>query len=337
MAVIKANAYGHGMLPVARALADDVDAFAVARLAEARTLRAAGIDTPIVVLGGALGPDDIADGISLDVQLGIHDQQQIHWIVGGKKPLATAWLKIDTGMHRLGLEPDEAPAAIETLRPYVRDLRLMTHFSNADDPDDPTTRDQLARFLPVIEDFEGDVSVANSPGILGWTDEIDRLRSSRHKGRLWVRPGLALYGISPFSGQTGAGLGLEPAMVFESTLISVKPLLAGEPVGYGGTWSAERDTLLGVIAVGYGDGYTRYIPAGTPVLVNGRLVAVAGRVSMDLTAVDLGPDAADRVGDRAILWGEDLPVEEVARHAGTIPYQLVTGVTHREACVLEES
>ncbi len=212
----------------------------------------------------------------------------------------------------------------------------MTHFSSADDLEDRTTAAQIERFLQVIEGFEGDVSIANSAAILGWQDELNAFAKLRSEGCLWVRPGLVLYGISPFPDKCGADLGLKPAMRFESQLIAVKPLGKGEAVGYGGTWHSGRDTMLGIVAAGYGDGYTRYIPAGSPVIVNGRHVKIAGLVSMDLTAVDLGPDATDQPGDPVLLWGDELPVEEVAIHAGTIPYQLVCGVSNREAYEFED-
>jgi len=335
MAVIKANAYGHGMMPIAKTLAD-VDCLAVARLAEAKVLRRAGIDQPIALLGGVLSRQDLVEALSLELHLGVHDEQQIRWLEEQTDVTAVAWLKIDTGMNRLGIDPANAADAMARLGNCVQDLRLMTHFSSADDPDVPTTTEQLARFLPLIEGFDGDVSVANSAGVLAWAETLEQLGDVREQGRLWIRPGLALYGISPFAGGNGMDLGLEPAMQFEATLMSVKKLAAGDRVGYGGSWQAERDTVMGVIAAGYGDGYSRYIPTGTPVLLNGRKVPVIGRVSMDATTVDLGTGAADQVGDRVILWGEGLPVEEVAEHAGTIPYQLVTGVSHRESPVIEE-
>jgi len=334
MAVIKANAYGHGMLPVAATL-EDVDCLAVARLEEARKLRNAGVDKSIALLGGVLSLEEIEEAALLDIQLGVHDEQQIRWLEEYNGPSPTVWLKIDTGMNRLGIHPSNAADAIARLRSCVIDLCLMTHFSSADNPEDSTTQDQLSRFLPFIHDFDGDVSVANSAGLLGWEDVLAPLEEFAQQGRLWIRPGLALYGISPFPGCSGADLGLEPVMQFESTLMSVKELHAGDRVGYGGTWQADKDTMLGIVAAGYGDGYTRYIPTGTPVLVNGRRVPVVGRVSMDLTAVDLGADASDRMGDRVVLWGDQLPVEEIAECAGTIPYQLLTGVTHRENPIYE--
>jgi alanine racemase len=336
MAVVKANAYGHGLEPVCAAL-DNVDAFAVARLAEARALRDAGIDTPVVLLGGILSASDIGEALALDVRLGIHHAQQLEWLEAHPSRAEFAWLKVDTGMHRLGVHPDDAADSIERLRECSETIGLMTHFASADDKNNPMTLQQIERFLSLTEGFDGHVSIANSAAVLGWGDPLEHLDSFVQQGRLWIRPGLSIYGISPFPGKTGPEIGLQPAMQFEARLMSVKPIRAGSRVGYGGTWEAQADTVLGIIAVGYGDGYSRYIPSGAPVLVNDRRVQVAGRISMDLAAVDLGPDTRDEVGDPVVLWGDALPVEEIADCAGTIPYQLVTGVTHREAPVYENS
>ena len=181
------------------------------------------------------------------------------------------------------------------------------------------------------------MSIANSAALLSWDEVLAIFPEINREGRLWIRPGVALYGLSPFPDQTGADLGLMPAMQLESRLLSVKRLSKGDRVGYGGDWRAAQESTLGIVSVGYGDGYSRNIPSGTPVLVNGRRAAVAGRVSMDLTAIDLGPGAEDVVGDPVILWGEGLPVEEIAKAAGTIPYTLVTGVTHRESPIYPDS
>jgi len=336
VAVIKGNAYGHGMLAAADALSD-ADAFGVARLSEARTLRQAGIDKQVVLLGGVFSGSDLDEAIALQISLGIHRNEQIKWLEDCDGGAVSVWLKIDTGMNRLGFHIDKAAGALARLQECaaVRDLKLMTHFANADDPDDTTTRVQIEKFKHVIEGFDGDVSVANSAGLFAWTDVLQEFAEIRAAGRLWIRPGIALYGVSPLRDISAAELGLRAAMQFESRLFAVKPLRAGEPVGYGGTWKSACDTVLGIVAVGYGDGYTRYIPTGTPVLVNGRRVPVVGVISMDLTAVDLGPGAVDRAGDAVILWGDGLPVETIAGYAGTVPYQLVTGVTHREEAVIE--
>ena len=334
MAVVKANAYGHGIVPVARAL-DGVDALAVARMSEAKTLREAGIGTPIILLGGLASPDDLVDAANLDVELAFHDEEQIRWLTASGKTLDSAWIKVDTGMHRLGLLPESVGKAVEALGERVGHLKLLTHFASADEAGNPATSEQMDRFLSLAGHFDGDVSVANSAAVTGWKVELERLTEVVGSDRIWIRPGLALYGLSPLAGRSGSELGLVPAMQLESRLLSVKRIPAGACVGYGGTWEADSATTLGVVAAGYGDGYSRYIPTGTPVLVNERRVPVVGRVSMDLTAVDLGPDASDQTGDPVILWGPDLPVEEIAAHAGTIPYQLVTGVTHREPPIYE--
>jgi alanine racemase len=309
MAVVKANAYGHGMLQVAQALSA-VDCLAVARLAEARKLREANIKTPIALLGGVLSGDDYAEVDALGIHAGVQDEQQIQWLEQSAKTVPVAWLKIDTGMTRLGIDYRHARAAIKR-----------------------STREQLDRFLALLDEFDGDISVANSPSLLGWSDDLARISA---QGRLWIRPGLSLYGISPFADQCGADLGLSPAMQFEAHLISVKKIRKGTKVGYGGTWQAEEETILGVVAAGYGDGYSRYIPTGTPVMVNGREVPVVGRISMDLTTVDLGPAATDKTGDPVLLWGDELPVERIADCANTIPYQLLSGVTHREKPIYED-
>ena len=336
MAVIKANGYGHGLLPVARCLAG-ADCFAVARLKEATDLRDAGIDSPIALLGGVLSERDLVTAIDLDMQLGLHNESQVVWLERFGRAEATVWLKIDTGMNRLGFWPHEAPDLIDRLQncTAVSDLRVMTHLANADNVQDDTTVSQIDQFRAIVDGFDGDISIANSAGILGWEKELEVFAEQRSNGRLWVRPGLALYGISPFADQCGADFGLQPAMRFESRLIAVKALGKGDAVGYGGTWQAERDTILGIVAAGYGDGFSRFIPEGSPVIVNNRPVNVAGLVSMDLTAVDLGPAAIDEVGDPVLLWGDELPIEEIAKNAGTISYQLLCGITNREDCVFE--
>ena len=335
MAVVKANAYGHGLPEVARSLGD-IDGFAVARFAEASRLRDAGVSSGIVVLGGPLSAGDLGRASDLALQIAVHEREQLAWLGRSSVRLKRIWLKVDTGMRRLGFYPDAVAECLDIVRRHADQVGLMTHFASAEETSDPTTEEQVSRFLPLIEDFEGDVSVQNTAGLLRWRECPERLAELRDEGRLWIRPGLALYGLSPFAGRNGRELGLRPAMQLESRLLSVKPIRAGDRVGYGGAWTAPEDTVLGVVAAGYGDGYPRQLPSGTPVLVNGRRVAVAGRISMDLMTVDLGSHAADRVGDTVVLWGDDLPAEEIAAAAGTIPYTLVTGVTHREPAIYED-
>ncbi len=330
MATVKANAYGHGLVPVAEELSG-ADALAVARLVEAKRLRASGIETPIVLLGGATTDNELKQAVTLNCTLVVHGMQQVEIIEQSKLPLGRVWLKIDTGMHRLGIRPSAVSEALERLASTQRVERvgLMTHMANADTPGDPMTRRQLDGFVALTKGFDGDISIANSALLLANAEELSDRKRWGHTGDMWVRPGISLYGISPFLGRVGASMGLRPVMQFEAALIDVKTIARGEPVGYGGTWSAARETVIGMVSAGYGDGYSRFLPSGTPVLVNGRRAPVVGAISMDLTTVDLGPGATDKVGDRVVLWGDGLPVEEIAGLGGTIPYTLVSGITDR--------
>jgi len=331
MAVIKANAYGHGMVHVAQHLTD-VDAFAVARVPEAGELRRNGITRPIVLLAGVMDVAELKAAVEWDCQPVVHSREQLDLLDTLAAGKLTVWLKIDSGMNRLGFSPDEAPQIIQRLKasPVVAELRLMTHLSSADELHASTTDEQLARFRPVATGFDGDVSIGNTPGTLGWPIITNARQEFGFSGDNWVRPGIALFGISPFGDRTGVELGLKPVMQFEARLIAVKPLPAGARVGYKGSYQSETDTMLGVISAGYGDGYSRHFRSGTPVLINGRIVPLIGNVSMDMIAVDLGPSPPDRIGDIATLWGDGLPVESVAPWANAIPYELVCGVMNRE-------
>jgi len=331
MAVIKANAYGHGMLTVAKSL-NGADAFAVARLPEALQLRHAGIDKPIVLLAGVMSAEELHIAFEQHFEPVVHDIGQVSMLERARGISGTVWLKFDTGMNRLGFPPDAAPRLMRMLEASdaVRELRLMTHFASADELDNPATDEQLNAFAEIARGFDGAVSIANTPATLGWPQVVDARATLGFGGDTWIRPGIALFGISPFADRTGKDLGLQPVMQFEARLIAVKPLYAGARVGYKGAYISECDTTLGIIAAGYGDGYSRHFRCGTPVLINGRRVPLIGNVSMDMSAVDLGQDAADSVGDLATLWGDDLPVEELAPWADAIPYELVCGVMNRE-------
>lgn len=328
MAAIKADAYGHGLIRAALALAA-ADALAVARPSEGLALRRAGIATPIVVLDGVLDAEELraCAGEALDVV--VHRSAQLELLRGldASRPLGV-WLKVDSGMHRLGVAPAEAAALHHALSvlPAVRGpVGMMTHLAEADAAEAQPTQRQYECFSAALTGCAGPRSLANSAALLRWPwTHAD-----------WVRPGIMLYGISPFAQQTGASLRLQAAMRLTGTLIEVRTLAAGEAVGYGAAWRAPAQTMLGVIATGYGDGYPRHAPSGTPVWLNGRRVSLAGRVSMDLITVDLGPGATDRPGDTAELWGPQQPVEEVAAAAGTIGYELVCGVTRRTTVTVE--
>jgi alanine racemase len=322
MAVIKANAYGHGLVPAARALAA-TDGFAVARLEEGLALRAAGLANPILLLEGVFGAEQLAAAAAQRLELMVHSLEQLELLEGrAGTEVVAAWIKLDSGMNRLGFRAEQFAAAYERLR-RVRnvapDPTLVTHLASADDRDDPMTDEQLRVFAAATAGLSGERSIANSAALLARPDA---------RGD-WVRPGLMLYGLSPFAAGTGADLDLRPAMTLRTAVIAVKDVRAGETVGYGGTWRAGRHTRMAVVAAGYGDGYPRSLPSGAPVLVNGRRAPLIGRVSMDMLTVDVTDLGDVASGDPVVLWGAGLPVEEVAARAGTISYELVCGVSQR--------
>lgn len=332
MAVIKANAYGHGLETVAQSLGG-ANSFAVARLPEAVRLHESGIDKPVVLLSGVLTAIELADAVGRGFEIVVHCPEQVELLEAFNAGKATVWLKFDTGMNRLGFEPTRARELIDRLHdcPAVGELRLMSHLASADELDSATTEEQLAVFREIVDGFDGAVSIANTPATLGWPTIAAARDTLGFTGDHWIRPGIGLFGISPFADKTGSDLGLKPVMQFEARLIATKALKEGARVGYQGRYRSQRDSVLGIISAGYGDGYTRHFRTGTPVLLNDRQVPMIGNVSMDLIAVDLGPDATDRVGDIATLWGDGLPVETVAPWADAIPYELVCGVMNREA------
>jgi len=320
-AVLKADAYGHGLPQVAETLAQ-ADGFAVARVEEALRLREGGVHRPLLVLGGFFDRDQlkVASRHRLDVVLHQHYQLALLESTPLERPVRT-WLKVDTGMHRLGFHLDEAGAAARRLAacPGCAGAPCwMTHLADADDLADRLTSQQT-RLMRSVADPGAELSIANSAGVLGWPE------THAH----WVRPGIMLYGVSPFLNEVGSQRGLLPVMTLEARLIARRTLRRGERVGYGGTYVCPQDMPGGVVAIGYGDGYPRHAPSGTPVLVNGSRVPLVGRVSMDLVIVDLRSRPDARVGDSVVLWGRGLPVEEVAAMAGTIGYELLTGVTRR--------
>ncbi len=320
-AAVKAEGYGHGLVRVARTL--DADAFAVACLEEALILREAGVAQPILLLEGVFEAAELPPCARHGLEIAVHHPEQARMLEHARleRPVRV-WLKIDTGMHRLGLAPEAIPAVWRRLRdcPAVHpDTGLMSHLARADERDCDYTPRQLRTFEAATGGLPGERSLANSAGILGWPDtHFD-----------WVRPGIMLYGASPFVDSLAPDEDLRPVMTFHTRLISIKRLRQGEPVGYGGTWICPEEMDVGVAAVGYGDGYPRHAPSGTPVLVNGREAALIGRVSMDMITLDLRRHPEARIGDSVVLWGQGLPVERIAQAAGTISYTLLCGVTAR--------
>ena len=322
LAVIKANAYGHGIVPTAVALAS-ADGFAVARLEEGIALRAAGLRQRVLLLEGVFSPDQLRLAADHEFDIMVHEPEQLAMLEAhdAARPYRV-WFKVDSGMNRLGFKPAQVPAALARLAGCAgvdKPLTLVTHLANADDQDDARSMEQIRLFDRLTAGVEGERSIANSAAIIGCP--------SARTG--WLRPGLMLYGMSPYASGSGEALGLKPAMTLATRVIAVKSIESGERVGYGGTWRARRSTRLAIAAVGYGDGYPRNTASGTPVLVGGRRASLAGRVSMDMIAIDVTELPSVTVGDPVVLWGPGVPVEEVARAAGTIPYELVCGVSQR--------
>ncbi len=323
MAVVKADAYGHGLERVAHALSD-ADAFGVAMLEDARRLRSFGLVQPILLLSGFNDAADLPEVRALGLEVAVHHASQLDILAqaGNDGAPIRCWLKVDSGMHRLGFPPDrvrDAHARLSALPGVSGDIVLMNHFASSDDFGGPQTREQLRVFHDCTAGLPGQRSLANSAAVLGWPESHGD----------WVRPGGALYGMSVAAGRTGGDFGLRPAMAFTTGLIAVNRVCRGEPIGYSATWTCPEDMLVGVAAAGYGDGYPRHAPSGTPVLVSGRPAAIVGRVSMDLLAIDLRRHPDARPGDEVLLWGPGVPVEVVAEAAGTIAYQLTCSITGR--------
>lgn len=317
MAVIKASAYGHGMLTAAAQL-DAADMFALAMPQEAFVLRQSGCTKPILVLHGFSTIEELEKFSTLTISTVVHQSQQLNQLLESRlcAPL-DVWLKVDTGMHRLGISSDNVAAYLDQLRnsDNVRNVYLMSHFANADNVDNKLNNSQLYSFLNVTNNADVSRSMANSAAIM-------RLPQSHFEV---VRPGIMLYGSSPFSDASAADLDLRAVMQFESELIDIKPVRAGESIGYGSTFNVEKDLIMGIVAAGYGDGYPRHAQSGTPVWLNGQRCGLLGRVSMDSISIDLS-DVDVSIGDRVVLWGNELSVDEVAAASGSIAYELLCNV-----------
>lgn len=318
-AVVKANAYGHGLSRALRGLAA-ADGFAVLTLEEAANLRLMGIEKPILLLEGMFGADEVATCAELDLWPVLHHSGQIDWLEQQPpaRPLRV-FLKFDTGMHRLGFPLADHAAVVARVRGLasVAGITLMTHFAQADEAAGVDW--QLQPFLGETARHGLPWSSANSAALL------------RYPGTqgAWVRPGIMLYGASPFAEVPAERLGLRPAMTLQSEIISVQGLRAGEGVGYSQLFRAQRAMRVGIVACGYADGYPRHAPTGTPVLVNGRVSRTLGRVSMDMLCVDLSECADAGVGSGVVLWGEGLPVDSVAAAANTSSYELLCALAGR--------
>jgi alanine racemase len=319
--VVKANAYGHGLLRVAGALTDTTDGFALIELDGAIALRESGIRQPILMLEGFYDAEELPAFAEYGLTTVIHSRLQLDAFCAAPLPVRLpVYLKVNTGMNRLGIEPGEVSAALDQIKRsrMAASVTLMTHFADADG--ERGVSQQMSVFSEMALPGKVPASLANSAGLL------------RHEGTRadWVRPGIMLYGSSPFPEKSAAELDLKPVMTLESQLIAVRDLKPGDRVGYGGAFTAEQPMRIGVVACGYADGYPRHAPNGTPVLVDGSRTQIIGRVSMDKLCVDLS-GLPEKVGAGAIvtLWGEGLPVDEVATAAGTISYQLFCNISAR--------
>lgn len=325
LAVIKANAYGHGAIQCAQALSSLADGFAVAILDEAVTLREAGVRVPILVLEGVFSPEELRLAVALDLWLVVHSEEQIRMLECRSAPPARLhiWLKIDTGMHRAGLDPRQVMSAHRRLvrSGRVRAITLMSHFACADDPDGAMTRTQIERFDRATALLPGPRSLCNSAGIAWWPEAR----------RDWARPGIMLYGAEPARQSIP---GLKPVMAFRSRIIATRSLEAGESLGYGAAYTAPARKRIGLVCAGYADGYPQNAPSGTPIAVDGQRTTLVGRVSMDLITVDLTDLPGANPGSTVELWGPRVPLNAIAEATGRLAYELLCGVkraplTHR--------
>ncbi|MEH6557229.1 MAG: alanine racemase [Oceanicoccus sp.] len=330
MAMVKADAYGHGLIEVA-AILNAADGLAVARAEEALKLRAAGIEQRILILGGLLNPTDLKECCRHSIDIVIHNVSQANDFLTATLPTPmNIWLKIDSGMHRLGLSADEFQHYQQRLScsPNTNEILGMTHFSSADADSSEQTQQQQTLFEQVVSGFSAPQSLANSAAI------IKRPQSHRD----WVRPGIMLYGANPLpaDSQQLFPVNLHPAMTLSSKVLATRLVKSGDSVGYNARWTAPSDRIIATVGVGYGDGYPRHAPNDTPVLVNGRRAGLVGAVSMDLITIDVSNCGPVSVGDEVTLWGnassgQQLLAEEVAQWAETISYELFTSVTARVA------
>ena len=317
LAVVKANAYGHGAIPCAQALSDTADGFAVAFTAEALELRAAGITAPILVLEGCFDQDELLAAHAANLWVAIHQEAQLRALETATLPAHSVhvWLKIDSGMHRAGFALDAVYTVYERIEacPSVASITLMTHFARADEPDSDATLKQITAFNEATAGLPGDRSLSNSGAILAWP----RARAT------WARPGILLYGADPLPSPQHP---LIPVMTLLSEVFAIRTLEPGEALGYGGTFVATIPIRVGLVAIGYADGYPRVVPTGTPIAVDGIMTRIIGRVSMDMLTVDLTDLPRARIGSTVECWGKLVDVNLVAQQAGTIAYELLCNV-----------
>ena len=323
IAMVKANAYGHGIRSVSRRLDGKVFALGVASIDEAVVLRESGIASKIILMEGVISADDLTTVEDLDLDLVIHDFSHLDWILQKETKLSDVWVKIDIGMGRLGFFPKDLAKvlqSVESINNLIKGkVRLMGHLSDADQPKSDVNCDQVGVFSQIVSAQPFEASLCNSAAIFG-------LPNNHYD---FVRPGLALYGESPILSRSAQELGLQPVMTVKSRLIAVKQYPKGHHIGYGHTFTCPKDMKVGVISFGYGDGYPRSVKTGAPVLVNGVLCPLVGRISMDMMTVDVSNCPSAAIGTEVVLWGEGLPISVLEKHSGISRYELFTSVQNR--------
>ncbi|CRK85750.1 Alanine racemase, biosynthetic [Candidatus Providencia siddallii] len=323
LAIVKSNAYGHGLIEVSKIIQKSVEAFGVARLNEALLIRNSGIIKPIILLEGFFKKDDLSIIIENKIDIIVHCIEQLEILENFEfsKPLKV-WMKLDIGMHRIGVQPKDAEQfylRLQKCKNILLPINIISHFSISNIPHLHVTKKQINIYKNFISNKIGEKSISASAGILFWPEA--------HYD--WIRPGIIMYGVSPQNNKKGSDFNLQPVMTFKTILIAIRKHFANEYAGYGKFWKSNKNTYLGVIAVGYGDGYLSNIPIKTPVLINGRRVPIVGKISMDMTIIDLGINSYDKVGDEVTLWGENFPIEEVASLSNISSYELLTKLTSR--------
>lgn len=323
IAMIKANAYGHGLRSTALRLEKHVESLGVASIDEALALRKVGIKIPVTLMEGVFERDELLIAACERFHVVFHEPSQLEWLRTASLPTRlTAWLKVDTGMGRLGFSPDEAQKAYEQLlhnNHVHKPIGIMSHFACADDIEHPLNQRQIDTFAQFVADKPGNKSFCNSAALFAFP----------HAQYNVIRPGLALYGVSPLADVSADQLGLAPVMTLQTRLMAIKHIPQGSSLGYGARFVCPHDMRIGVIAMGYGDGYPRTAQDGTPVLVNGVRCRIVGRVSMDMLTIDLQACPHAQVNDPVVLWGDKLSIEEVARYTQQCPYDMLTAIQSR--------
>ena len=346
IAVIKANAYGHGIIDTANALSSVSHGFAVARIDEALMLRDNGFKQMIIVMSPALSPEALQLCAKHQLTAVIHSDQNIN--LNSLPSDLDYWLKVDSGMHRLGLSIESLNAVLENIDSCSPATTLMSHFSNAESKDESTNQLQMQCFKSALTQREGkadyQLSLSNSAALLRHNNAANYQQWQSAQldnypvAAEYIRPGIMLYGADPLEEANSASQSLFPVMTLAAPILAIRTIKTGETVGYNGNWQAKRESVIATIGIGYGDGYPRHAPNGTPVIIHGQRAPLTGNVSMDTISVDISDIVSQGIqvepGDSAELWGENLAANEIAQLSETIAYELFTGISQRVARIL---